>query len=134
MRALLSAALLSGMVIVFSLSGPVLAQPPPDVRPTPEKVAYLYLVQAPVYLVELTALVMPVVPVMAVVPVPAQPAAPTSAIQGVGQIDGPKFRGPPRLVGRKKKVHGRWYKFYHIKGKRRADLHIDPGRRIADQA
>jgi hypothetical protein len=70
------------------------------------------------------AIVQPVEKVPQPTPAVVIDTLPVAMVEG-----GPKFRGPPRLVGRKRKLHGRWYKLYRVRGKRKGwtDRPVDPG-------
>jgi len=127
MRALLRLAAFSGLLLTLVTGGPTLAQPPPvAATKSPAEVEYFTAqqVQPGVATKVAVAMVRPVAEAPRPTPAVVVDTLPAATVEG-----GPKFRGPPRLVGRKRKLHGRWYKLYRIRGKRNSwtDRPVDPG-------
>jgi len=125
MRALLQLIALSGLLLTLVTSGTTLAQPSPVAAIAPAKVEYSTAQRVQTNVTTKVAIVQPIEEAPWPTPAVVVDTLPAAMVEG-----GPKFRGPPRLVGRKRKLHGRWYRLYRIRGKRKGwtDRPVDSGR------
>ena len=123
---LVRAAALVGLLFAAA-HGPAVSDTPPK-APTKEVVATFDATSPAVATVTDSV-------VLSMTPVPAQPALLPDSSQQRLQARPAREAATPRMRVRRRKLYGRWYKFYHLPGEKkplpRADLPIDPGRSTA---